>query len=50
MLFGVRELTPRNFGSDVALIDGANCMRRIARLKEQKSSNQLSTADGSECC
>jgi len=40
------ELAPCNIGSDVALIDvGVNCVRRTAEKREQKSNNQLRTAD-----
>jgi hypothetical protein len=40
------ELAPCNIGSVVALIDvGVNCVRRIAEKREQKSNNQLRTAD-----
>lgn len=40
------ELAPCNIGSNVSLIDvGVNCVRGIAEKGEQKSNNQLRTAD-----
>jgi hypothetical protein len=49
VVFGVREeLTPPDTGSDVALTDvSMNCEQKIAGNKEQRSNNQLSTAEGS---